>query len=356
LLVFVCCGCSAVSVKTEVASTKWRMENLEQRFLDFREQAAMREAGLSSRISKLEKELGLPVPTQEEMIYTSTELTPDVHVFVMNNKKSAQKTPAKTADTDDEKKPVPSGSQAKADTALNIPAALSEDKAYEVDVDKQNKNAADAVAFFAPDKSSGKKDEDYESEPVPQTAPKRAPMNATAKPAAMSPATAPMIPAPQKKQMLAPRMEKEVIAAVATPVSKPKAAPKPRKSAKKLSAKDMYKKGLALLNKEKYEAGREQLEEFLIEYPKNALTPNAVYWIGESFYSQKDFAVAIDLFREVVRRFPQHPKARAALLKIGFAYERLNEISDARATLLNVVEQYPTSNEARLARKMLSSI
>ena len=86
LAVLICSGCGSATVNTDVASTKWRMENLEQRFLDFRDKAAMREAKLSSRIQKLEKELGLPVSTQEELILTSTSITPDIHIF-MNEEK-----------------------------------------------------------------------------------------------------------------------------------------------------------------------------------------------------------------------------------------------------------------------------
>ena len=338
LTVLVCCGCSTASVKTEVASTKWRMENLEQRFLDFRDRAAMKEAKLSSRIATLEKELGLPVSTQEEMILSSTAITPDIHVFMEEDKVSARE--KQQAEAKKAAQKAQAVAPEKKLEQLEEKFGAMRPKVSPEPIDKQYAVNAEAIT-------------EYEAAAMQMLVPET-------KTVAQAP-VAPVAAASEPKVQVAEKPKKAVAAKKAkkpkpVPVkTKPKKKPAPKKK-KTSSGNTLYKKGLALLDKGQYELGRETLEEFLTEFPKSTLVPNGVYWIGESFYSQKDFRIAIDLFREVVRRFPQSTKAQAALLKIGFSYERLNEISDARQYLLKVVENYPKSNEARLARKMLSSI
>ena len=44
--------------------------------------------------------------------------------------------------------------------------------------------------------------------------------------------------------------------------------------------------------------------------PRNALAPNARYWLGECHYSQKRFQEAIAEFEKVVQDYPDSHKAR----------------------------------------------
>lgn len=335
-IILVCCGCSTATMQTEVASTKWRMENLEQRFLDFREQAALREAGLSTRITKLEKELGLPVPSQEEMIVGSTQLTPDVHVFVAP---STAKT-TKEGGVDNGSIPAPSESvkqpvvEDSADTTAESASAQKQsekDAALVVPLPKDSAKPSILTPVEPSATPSTQPSGLATAQPTPTTSPK-----ASATPEGLLPSSAPHV---------APQASAETIAK--RPVRPP---------VKKTGSTSMYKHGLQLLEKGRNAEGRERLEEFLTEFPNDPLVPNAVYWVGESYYSQKDYLLAVDLFREVLRRFPESSKAKSAMLKIGYSYKRLDELSEARRYLLKVVEKYPKSNEARLARKMLSGI
>lgn len=344
-LIFVCCGCSTAAMNTDVASTRWRMENLEQRFLDFREKAAMREADLSARIAKLEKKVGLPVPSQEEMILTSTQLTPDVHVFAKRGTIVTSQ-PATTAS----KQKAPASAAVQKGETTHSSSSKRPDKKYSVDIQKKKEDEKAAIAMFIPKTSQPKAakspaiQKHTSAQPTP-TAGKTLSASAT-KPVSSKSAAKPRV---LKHTKPSPTVTASRVTNVA--VVPKRVVPVP---AKKKGASSMYKHGLELLGSGAYEQGRERLEEFLTEFPSHDLVPNAVYWVGESFYSQKDFRLAIDLFREVLLRFPKSNKARAAMLKIGYSYKKLHEISEARRFLLKVVETYPKSNEARLARKMLS--
>lgn len=117
-----------------------------------------------------------------------------------------------------------------------------------------------------------------------------------------------------------------------------------------------YAEGLALVRGGKTAEGRDVLEAFLQKNPGSGLEPNANYWIGESYYHEKDFPQSILTFRDVARRFPEHDKAAAALLKTGFAYQMLGDIANARFYLQALVDEYPDSEPSRLARRRLADL
>lgn len=346
-LILACCGCSTATMHTDVASTKWRMENLEQRFLDFRENAALREADLSTRIANLEKQLGLPVPSQKELIGSSAQLTSDVHVFTSPRSAKA----SKQSMADDLSGSAPPSRTPKAVTRSSGTNKIdSKNSAVEKSLEANRRPAALAETNTRVPFVPQKKESVMSSSQRVTTSTMH-----SVKPAETASVKAPKKSAPASvvKTAIAP---KSTLAS-----SAPRVVPQPPKRTvhppvKKTGSTSMYKHALQLLEKGSYIEGRERLEEFLTEFPHDPLTPNAVYWVGESFYSQKDYLIAVDLFREVLRRFPDSRKAQASMLKIGYSYERLDEFSEARRYLLKVVEKYPKTNEARLARKMLSGI
>ncbi len=47
--------------------------------------------------------------------------------------------------------------------------------------------------------------------------------------------------------------------------------------------------------------------------------PNALYWLGESYYVTQNYALAADQFRALLDRYPGNDKAPGALLKLGLS-------------------------------------
>lgn len=118
----------------------------------------------------------------------------------------------------------------------------------------------------------------------------------------------------------------------------------------------LYNQGMTLVRAEKGEEGRALLNTFLETDPQSALVPNAVYWIGESFYLDKNYPQAILTFKDVTRRFPKHHKAAAALLKIAMSYQMLGEKDNATLYLRALLKDHPKSEPAPAARKLLSEL
>ncbi|MBI3756211.1 MAG: tol-pal system protein YbgF, partial [Deltaproteobacteria bacterium] len=68
----------------------------------------------------------------------------------------------------------------------------------------------------------------------------------------------------------------------------------------------------------------EQFAKFIAQHPKHSLADNAQYWIGEVYYSEKDYQKAAVEFKKVFDNYPNENKAPDALLKAGFSYLELN--------------------------------
>jgi tetratricopeptide (TPR) repeat protein len=51
-----------------------------------------------------------------------------------------------------------------------------------------------------------------------------------------------------------------------------------------------------------------RFREFIQKYPNDALTPNAFYWLGESYYATTNYQVALEAFKHLLSQFPQSDK------------------------------------------------
>jgi tol-pal system protein YbgF len=118
------------------------------------------------------------------------------------------------------------------------------------------------------------------------------------------------------------------------------------------SAESLYEQGRDLiLNKDDTSKGRTLLEEFVKTRPQSELVPNAYYWIGEAYYSEKSFENAIVQFQDVIEKYPSHSKASASLYKQALAFESMGEGKKAAALLKKLIEVYPASDEAKKAKE-----
>lgn len=128
-----------------------------------------------------------------------------------------------------------------------------------------------------------------------------------------------------------------------------------KKETGEASAEAMYNKGQDLFLSGRYEEARGAFNAFLKAYPRHGLSDNALYWIGESHYAEKDFARALEKFREIADKYPGENKAPDALLKAGFSLMEMNEGNKARAALDKVIVMYPGTDAASKAKKALES-
>ena len=184
-------------------------------------------------------------------------------------------------------------------------------------------------------------------------------------PAVMSPVPAPLPPDPAVMTPVpAPTPPNPTALAPApapTPVEKPRVPPPPSptlvpaKPAQRAAGNPEQEYAAALATYRAREHGQAVIDfmDFIAKYPKHPLAANAQYWIGEAYWAQRDYRQALIEFEKVFERGPA--KAPDALLKIGLCYLRLNDVPRAQQAWQRVVNEYPKSESASMARSLIAT-
>ena len=119
---------------------------------------------------------------------------------------------------------------------------------------------------------------------------------------------------------------------------------------------DLYKDAYETFQKGNLEGARRKFEAFLKQYPNTELSDNAQFWIGETYFLKKDFEKAILEYEKAIVKYPEGDKIPAALFKQALAFLELGDKTNARNLLKRVIERYPHSEQAEMAKKRLEGI
>jgi tol-pal system protein YbgF len=131
--------------------------------------------------------------------------------------------------------------------------------------------------------------------------------------------------------------------------------PSPAKSTKESGPPEEYLKAFGLYSANNFPGAIEAFNGFLANNPHSDYTANALYWIGECYYTLADLNKAKDVFLKVADGYPKSPKAPDALLKLGYTLTALKEKDQATASFEKIISSYPSSPAALKARERLSS-
>jgi tol-pal system protein YbgF len=118
----------------------------------------------------------------------------------------------------------------------------------------------------------------------------------------------------------------------------------------------LYKDAYETFHRGDLEGARRKFEAFLKQYPNTELSDNAQFWIGETYYLKKDFERAILEYEKAVVKYPEGDKIPAALFKQALAFLELGDKTNARNLFKRVIEKYPFSDQAEIAKKKLETI
>ncbi len=94
-------------------------------------------------------------------------------------------------------------------------------------------------------------------------------------------------------------------------------------------------------------------------YEKNRNSPmadNALYWIGECYYSQGRYEDAIREFDNLINNYPKADNILTAYLKKGYALIELRRYLEAKSVLKELIQKAPLSEEAKLAEQKLKTL
>lgn len=107
--------------------------------------------------------------------------------------------------------------------------------------------------------------------------------------------------------------------------------------------KQAYERAYGFLLQQEYGAAQAGFIDFLKVYPRDSLVPNALYWLGETHYVQRNYADAAEAFDLVSQGYGNSPKAPDSMLKRGMALAALGKKQDACGVLGQMPGKYPSA-------------
>ena len=138
------------------------------------------------------------------------------------------------------------------------------------------------------------------------------------------------------------------------PGADPGAAAAAAQAATAPAPRELYSQAYADYARGNFDLAVQGFGEYLRAYPGTDFADNAQYWIGECLYGKKMYAEAIEAWNTLFKDFPASDKLPDGRVKKGMALERLGRKSQALVEYRYVVDRYPNSQAARIARERLT--
>ena len=91
------------------------------------------------------------------------------------------------------------------------------------------------------------------------------------------------------------------------------------------------------------------LRAFLLRHSGHELADNAIFWLGESYYSRKNYREAIKVYFEAYKKYPEGNKAPAVLLKLGMSLATVGEKDSACSAYQELIKKHPNASKRILA-------
>ena len=106
-----------------------------------------------------------------------------------------------------------------------------------------------------------------------------------------------------------------------------------------------------------HEQAVQQFTAFLERFPQHEQAPKALKQLAMIAQQQGDMRAAITHYERLLREYPGSDQADEAQFMIAFIYEEyLQDLDQARAAYQRVIDNYPDSELAASARRLLPNV
>lgn len=116
-----------------------------------------------------------------------------------------------------------------------------------------------------------------------------------------------------------------------------------------------YEAALNLLKQGKNKEALGAFESFITRYPSGNFAPGAHFWAGNAALQTKDVALASKHFNFVLNKWPNDTTAPDAMLGLANSQQAMGDAKTAQRTLQQLVDRYPQSNAAKIAKQRLAA-
>ena len=104
-----------------------------------------------------------------------------------------------------------------------------------------------------------------------------------------------------------------------------------------------YDLAAAALRDGQYDVAEQRFRSYLEKNPKDKLTPEAIFYLGESYFRRARAREAAEQYLKVTVDFPRASRAPEALVKLGLSLEKLGAKEQACAAFGEVGRKYPAA-------------
>jgi tol-pal system protein YbgF len=120
-------------------------------------------------------------------------------------------------------------------------------------------------------------------------------------------------------------------------------------------AQEEYRAAWQALSSQQYDKAIQQFRTFQRKNSTSEMADDAQYWIGESYFTRRDYNRAILEFNDVLK-YRKGDKVPSALLRQAEAFVEIGDKTDARLILQKLINDYPNSRQAKDARERLQNL
>jgi tol-pal system protein YbgF len=123
-----------------------------------------------------------------------------------------------------------------------------------------------------------------------------------------------------------------------------------------VSAEELYQNAMRDKSANHPEMALQQFAEYLRLFGNTETAPNAQYQIGEIYYQNGDFEPALKAFDVLLEKYPENNKTRDGMYMKGMSLVKLGRRTDGARQFQEIIDTYPTSEQAAKARAQLKNL
>jgi tol-pal system protein YbgF len=123
-----------------------------------------------------------------------------------------------------------------------------------------------------------------------------------------------------------------------------------------LSPQEIYNMAYADYLKGNFDLAIDGFKIYLDNFSQSPFADNALYWIGECYFSEKKYGEAIARYNELILNYPLGDKVPAAYLHKGLSLMELGQKEEALSVFRLLVSKYPLEEETKIAQEKIKEL
>lgn len=138
--------------------------------------------------------------------------------------------------------------------------------------------------------------------------------------------------------------------------SQPSEEEEPPSISPNLSPNEVYNMARSDYLKGNFDLAIEGFTIYKSQFPESPLSDDALYWIGECYFSQEKYNEAIEHFNELILNYPNGDKIPAAYLKKGIGLAEQEKKDEALSVFKLLITKFPLEEETKIAQQKIREL